>query len=102
MTTKKIIMDETRKIIRTTDAGVFFAEIVALRGDVADLKRSRRIWYWSGAASLSGLAVQGTTNPSSCKFPAEVANHTIFGVIEILDVTPTAAAAIDGVPQWIV
>lgn len=102
MTTKKIVTKEKRRIIRTKDAGVFFAEIVNLRGDVADLKRSRRIWYWSGAASLSGLAVQGTSRPSDCKFPAAVNRQTVFGVVEILDVTPTAAASIDGVPQWIV
>lgn len=89
-----------RQLVRTYSAGVFFAEIESVDGKVAVLRKARRIWYWSGAASLSELAVRGTKDPSGCKFPVAVDRITVTEVIEILDVTPEAAASIDSVPEW--
>jgi hypothetical protein len=91
---------EKRKIVRTYSAGVFFAEIVKRTGKEAVLKNARRIWCWHGAASLSQLAQSGTTKPGDCKFPEPVDSITVTEVIEILDVTPAAAATIDSVKPW--
>ncbi|MBQ1778709.1 MAG: hypothetical protein IIZ93_11175 [Acidaminococcaceae bacterium] len=91
---------ETRKIVRANGAGVFFGSIESEEGDTVIMTNVRRIWYWSGAASLSELAQYGTSNPSECKFPCSVDKIKIFNVIEILDVTEKAAATIDGVPEW--
>ncbi|MCF0120546.1 MAG: hypothetical protein HUJ65_02815, partial [Oscillospiraceae bacterium] len=33
-----------------------------------ELTQCRRIWYWSGAASLSQLANDGVRKPDECKF----------------------------------
>lgn len=55
-------------IIRGDRSGVEFGTLVAQNGREVTLKNARRIWYWSGAASLSQLAKDGTSNPSNCKF----------------------------------
>ena len=57
-------------IVRTYSAGVFAGfidrnSVVNRCGTVFD---ARRLWRWSGAASLSQLSVDGTSNPSDCKF----------------------------------
>ena len=88
------------KIIRTDRAGVFFAEIESRDGSTMVLRNARRLWSWSGAASLSQLAVDGTSNPSGCKFPVSVSRIEVLGVIEVLDVTVSASLSIEGVPVW--
>lgn len=89
-------------IVRTYSAGVFLAKVVSRSkdGTQAKLKDSRRLWYWSGAASLSQLAVDGTSKPEQCKFPVAVAEQEVTGVIEIIPVTAKAKASIDGVKLW--
>jgi len=96
---KEITMDK-RKIIRTYSAGVFFGEIESRNGKEVVLRNARRLWRWSGAASLSQLAVEGTSNPKDCKFPVAVDRIELMEVIEIDDVTLKAAESIDGVPIW--
>jgi len=90
------------KIVRTYSAGVFagFVESRSDDGKRAVLRDARRIWYWSGAASLSQLAVSGTNKPKECKFPVEVPRVELTEVIEVLDVTEKAKASIDSVPVW--
>ena len=91
---------ETRKIVRANGAGVFFGEIKELNGNVAVMRGARRLWYWSGASSLSELAQHGTANPGGCKFPCAVDEVTVFNVIEILAVTEQAGKSIDSVKEW--
>ena len=87
-------------IVRSAEAGVFFGELGEKNGNTVVLYSSRRLWYWSGAASLSELSVSGVKNPKECKFPIAVEDHEIFGVCEILQVTEKAKASIDAVPVW--
>lgn len=92
-------MDE-RKIVRTNRAGVFFGKIEKRDGNTVTLSNARRLWYWSGAASLSELAQYGTANCGDCRFPCAVDEVELFDVIEILSVTKEAAKSIDEVPEW--
>lgn len=89
-------------IIRCQGAGVFMAEVVSRSKDglQAKLKNSRRLWYWSGAASLSQLAVEGTKSPDACKFPVAMPEQEVTGILEIIPVTDAAKKSIDGVPIW--
>ena len=87
------------KIVRTRSAGVFAGYVSKLDGQTAHMVDARRIWYWSGAASLSQLAVDGTSKPKDCRFPAPV-SVTLFEVIEILEVTKKAKDSIEGVAVW--
>ena len=87
-------------IVRTYSAGVFAGEIVSRKGREVVMKNARRLWYWTGAATLSQLANEGTATPHTCKFPAPVAQITLLEAIEILDMTPRAVASILAVPEW--
>lgn len=87
-------------IARTYSAGVFFGLLTSKEGQEVTLKNARRLWYWAGAASLSQLAEEGTSNPSACKFPIPVSSITLLQAIELLDVSEKAKASIDSVPIW--
>lgn len=87
-------------IIRTERAGVFFGEIKERNGQEATITNCRRLWYWSGAASLSQLAVEGTTRPRDCKFTVVVEQMTVLGVIEIIPCTKQAIESINSVQIW--
>lgn len=88
-------------IVRTQSAGVFAGTLESRDGKEVVLTNARRLWYWQGAASLSQMAMTGTSKPSGCKFPPEVKRVTLIEAIEILDVTPEAQASIASVKPWV-
>ena len=87
-------------IARTQSAGVFAGNLESRVGQEVVLTNARRLWYWAGAASLSTLAVSGTSKPRECKFPVAVPRVELLQVIEILDVTPEGESSIKAVPVW--
>jgi len=106
MPTKKKASKKTKKqeryvIVRSNLAGVFAGVFVSRKEREVVLKDARRIWYWSGAASLSQLATTGTSNPDHCKFPAPVSRVELLESFEILDCTPEARKSIEEVPVWV-
>ena len=66
-------MKNKHVIIRTRSAGVFAGVLKKYEKQTATLTNARRLWYWSGAASLSQLSVDGVSKPNECKFPVAVA-----------------------------
>ena len=93
-------MKEQYVIVRTFSAGVFAGELVERNGKEVTLTNARRLWYWSGAASLSQLSQEGVKNPKDCKFPCEVPSVTLTEAIEILPCSDVARKSIAGVPVW--
>ena len=91
---------ESRKIVRSNGAGVFFGEVKSKSGDTVVMTNARRLWYWDGASSLSELAQYGTAKPDNCKFPCPVDEVEVLNVLEILSVTEDAARSIDEVREW--
>jgi hypothetical protein len=87
-------------ICRTYTAGVFAGTLESREGKEVVLTNARRLWYWTGAASLSQLAMEGTKTPKTCKFPIAVDRVELTEAIEILDVTPEAQKSIEEVPVW--
>ena len=87
-------------IVRTYSAGCFYGQMVRRAGKEVVLKNARRLWMWSGAASLSQLAQTGTSNPGGCKFPEKVAGLVVTEAIEIISMTPAAVKNLDAVPTW--
>ena len=87
-------------IVRTYSAGVFAGNLQSREGQEVVLTDARRLWYWAGAASLSQLAVDGTSKPNDCKFPVAVPRVELLQAIEILDVSAQAEASIKGVKVW--
>ena len=97
-------MKNQKYIIRTVNAGVFFAEIVKKEatpaGLLVELKDCRRLWYWKGAASLSELATNGVNQPSNCKFTVVVPAMEVIGAIEMIPCTDKAVESINSVAEW--
>lgn len=101
MATKKKL---TYVIIRAAQAGCFAGELVSRKdlpaGTSVILRSARRLWYWSGAASLSQMAQSGVSDPRNCKFPPAVEQQEVLGVVEIIDATEKCRASIEGVAEW--
>ena len=89
-----------RVLVRTHSAGVFVGEMVSRKGREVVLKNARRIWYWAGAATLSELAMRGTSQPSKCRFPMPAASILLTEAIEIIPMTAVAVKSLDAVPVW--
>ena len=87
-------------IIRGDRSGVFFGTLAEKNGTEVKLTKCRRLWYWAGAASISQLATDGTSNPSECKFTVTVDEIIITDVIEIIPCTEKAIKSIEGVAEW--
>lgn len=86
-------------VVRTYSAGVFAGFLESRKGKEGTLTDARRIWYWSGAASLSQLAMEGVKNPLQCKFAMPV-RVDLTEIIEVLHCTPEAQSNIEAVPIW--
>ena len=93
-------MDKQFYIVRADRAGVFFGHIKERVGSEVTMTNVRRLWYWSGACSLSQLAVDGVKNPGECKFTVIVPEMTILGVIEIIPANEAAVKSIEAVKPW--
>ena len=87
-------------IVRTRDAGVFAGYLKEKDGDEVVMVSVRRLWYWSGASSLSQLAMEGVKRPGECKFPCELDEVRLLGAIEIIRCTEPARKNISEVPVW--
>mgnify|MGYP007038457128 FL=1 len=87
-------------IVRGDRSGVFAGILTARDGQEVQLANCRRIWYWDGAASISQLAIDGTSKPDTCKFPAPVTEITILDVVEIIPCTEKAEMSIKAVREW--
>lgn len=92
--------DNKKVIIRSAEAGVFYGEIAEKDGQNVVMANVRRIWYWSGACSISEIALSGATDPEECKFTVTVESIELFDVIEIIPCTEEAIQSIEGVKVW--
>jgi hypothetical protein len=87
-------------IVRTYSAGVFAGYMQSREGQEVVMRDARRIYYWDGAATLSQLAIDGTTKPQNCKFPEAVDIVTLLQAIEIIPCTEKAQKSIEEVSIW--
>nr|DAI28147.1 MAG TPA: hypothetical protein [Caudoviricetes sp.] len=93
-------MDNRFYIVRAERAGVFFGHIRERVGSEVTMTDVRQLWYWSGACSLSQMAVDGVKNPGKCKFTIAVPEITILGVSEIIPASEVAVKSIGDVKPW--
>ena len=87
-------------IVRGDRSGVFFGELAERNGSEVKMENCRRLWYWSGAASISQLAAEGVKNPQGCKFTMPVSEMEIIDAIEVIPCTEDAIKSIEGVKEW--
>lgn len=93
-------MDKQYYIIRGDRSGVFFGTIKRRAGQEVEIENARRLWFWSGAASLSQLAAEGVKNPRNCKFTVTVPSIVVLDAIELIPCQPAAVENIKGVQEW--
>jgi len=86
-------------MVRTDRAGVFYGKIEKKEGLEITLSNARRVYYWDGAATLSQLAMKGTSKPEECKFPMAVSEVTLQW-IEIIPVSKEALESLSSVDVW--
>ena len=84
-------------IVRTYSAGVHFGYLAARNGREVQLERSRRIWRWRGANTLSEVALHGIDHTYSRV--SEPANVLLLECIEIIPCAPEAVKKI-GLCAW--
>jgi hypothetical protein len=87
-------------MVRTYSAGVFYGGLKSRNGKEVELTNARRVWKWSGAASLSQLAQTGTSKPNDCKFPQAVSEVILTEAIELIPMTEEAYKNLNGVKTW--
>lgn len=86
-------------IVRCRDAGVHAGYVAARNGREVKLLESIRLWRWHGR-TLSGLAIEGTDDPSACKFGPEVPEIDVLDACEVIPCTEAAEKSLRGVPEW--
>jgi hypothetical protein len=85
-------------IVRTYSAGVHFGYLVKRAGKEVELERSRRLWRWFGAWTLSEVATSGV-DVSKSKIGAPV-SIILTEVIEIIKCTPEAVESLESA-KWV-
>ena len=93
-------MKNKNVMVRTNSAGVFAGVLKSRKSSEVVLVNARRIYYWTGAATLSQLSQEGTSSPETCKFPEAVPEVTLLGVIEIIPMSKKAVDSIASVKIW--
>ena len=84
-------------IVRTYSAGAHFGYLVKRDGKEVTLERSRRLWRWFGAWTLSEVATSGV-DVSKSKIGAPV-NLVLTEAIEVIDCTPAAVVSLESA-KW--
>jgi len=99
---KKIEKKSSKKyvLVRGDRSGVFTGWLKSNKNRIVVLNQARRLWYWSGASSISEIAMRGVSKPNQCKFPCEVTELLITDAIELMEMTETARKNIASVPVW--
>ncbi len=91
-------------MIRSYAAGVHFgflkSEKFTESGKVVVLEKTKRVFYWSGAASLSQLAAEGSKRPKDCKISMEIESNEIVNVIETISMTEEAIKNLNEITPW--
>lgn len=91
-------------IIRSYGAGVFAGYLKEQKSDINGVNvvliNSRRIWYWSGACSLSQIATEGSKDINNCKIAVIVPEQFVANVIEIIPMSKQAKDNIEGANIW--
>ena len=85
-------------IVRTYSAGVHYGYLEKREGKEVHLVKSRRLWYWEGANTLSEVATAGVAK-KGCKLGAPI-SVVLTEAIEIIDCSAEASAQLDDYAPW--
>ena len=90
----------TKVIVRGDRSGVYYGVLKEKNGSQIEFERVRKLYYWSGAACVEQLALEGVKNPNECKFTVFVENMIIEDAIQTIPCTERASKCIEGVIPW--
>ena len=93
-------MKNSKVIVRTRNAGVYFGTLVEHSLKTVTLNDVRKLWYWDGAAAVEQLALEGTKYPEKCKFTVTVSNMVISNWEQIIPCTQESINSIEAVKEW--
>ena len=94
------LADRRYVLVRGDRSGVFAGTLESEEGQTVELTDCRHIWYWSGAANVADMSLNGVSQPDDCKFVAPVTRLRILDAIEIVDCTQGAKRSLQAVPVW--
>lgn len=101
---QQLTKDQPYVMIRSYAAGVHFgflkSEKFTESGKVVVLEKTKRVFYWAGAASLSQLSAEGSKKPNECKISMEVESNEIVNVIETIPMTESAIKNLNDITAW--
>ena len=86
-------------LVRTYSAGVHFGTVKSRDGKEVVLTNARRLWQWSGACSLSQVAIDGV-ELSGSKISVSVPEITLTDAIELIPMSTKASDAMMGAKSW--
>lgn len=86
-------------LIRTYSAGVHFGTLKSREGKEVVLENARRLYSWSGACSLSQVAIDGVDYTNS-RISVIVPEITLTEAIEIIPMSEKASKEMMGVEAW--
>lgn len=87
-------------MVRTYSAGVHYGFLSKREGKEVTLLNATRVWYWSGAASLNQLSLEGSSKPNECKFSVEVPEILLLEAIEIIPISEKASINFNSIKKW--
>lgn len=87
-------------VVRGDRSGVFFGIVKSIDGQMVEMEKVRKLYYWDGAFAVEGLAEYGVTNPENCKFTVVVDSLIITDAIQYLLCSEKSIKSLSGVPVW--
>lgn len=82
------------------NSGIYVGTVSEHNGTEMLLKNARRIYYWSGAATIFQIAAEGVKRPETTKFTMCVDKIGLFDVISVIPVTEKAQKLIEELKEW--
>lgn len=83
---ENIITHGKRVLVRAGGAGVHYGTLINQNGPEVRLRDARRIWSWSGALSLSEIAMKGLTISGS-KISVPVDEIILPSCLEVISIS---------------
>jgi len=86
-------------LVRCRDAGVHVGKAESIEGREIVLSKSRRIWRWKGAYTLSDLALGAPLDPEFTLVGPQV-TLLLSEMCEVIPLTEKAKEGIYALPEW--
>lgn len=80
--------------------GVYAGYLLSEKDREVELRDCFCLWYYSGAASLNQLALEGVKYPDKCKFSVSVPIMRLKDIFQIIPISDKAKENLLSVKRW--